>query len=118
MVRRKQRYILFRFYTENEDDHLKLDEAKIVRYLKPIFHELFGDFGVGSVFPTLKIITWIPQKNAGVIRIVREWCDNFVFMLNEIETIDQQNVKISVPHVSGTVDQAQRWIDENPSFLE
>ena len=119
MVRRKQRYILFRIEVEDSGgDDLDLNPGTIPKFLKPAFQELFGDFGVGSVFPTLKVITWIPEKNAGVFKIVREWCDNFVLMLEQIETFNHKNVKISVPHVSGTVDQAQKWISDNPSFLD
>ena len=118
MVRRKQRYILFKIRFLDEEKPPMLDKDKLLRLLAPPFREMFGEYGAGCVIPTLSIVLWMPEKNVGVFRIVRDWVDNYKLMLDEIQTIESRNVEIVVPHVSGTIDQAQKWIDENPTKLD
>jgi ribonuclease P/MRP protein subunit POP5 len=117
MVRRKQRYLIFKIRTE-DNSPLDITRSGIAKAMHTPFFEMFGDFGAGSVLPTLRTITWLPEKGVGVFQVVRQWADNFKAMLEEMNVINNVALRITVVHVSGTIDQAQRWIDENPTLFE
>lgn len=117
MVRRKHRYLVFKAETENREP-LEMTPSEIAKAFHTPFFEMFGDFGAGCVLPSLRLITWMPDKGIGVIKLVREWAENFKTFIDELDSLNDVPVKMSVVHISGTIDQAQSWIDDNPTIFE
>ena len=118
MVRIKKRFIIFQILTDESANKYSPAPEDIVSEIHQPFQEMYGIFGAGNVFAFLKIMFWIPEKRLGVFRVPRDWCSKFKLFLDSIETFHGINVRFQIHHVSGTIDQAQRWIDENNFVIQ
>lgn len=118
MVRVKHRYVIFKVIPDDANTADFGDGTSIPKSLFKPFVEMFGDFGAGNVLSSISLVVWQPDKMAGVLRVARDWATNYVAMMETLDQVAGAKAKIRVPHISGTIDQAQRWIDNNPDQLE
>ncbi|EAY19482.1 Rpp14 family protein [Trichomonas vaginalis G3] len=117
MVRVKHRYIIFKIIPEDLNAADFGDGYSIPKSLAKPFIDMFGDFGAGNVLTSVNLVVWQPEKFTGVLRVARDWATNYVKMLDTIKDIKGIKADIKVPHISGTIDQAQRWIANNQESL-
>lgn len=117
MVRVKRRYILFQIITDKSNRYDPTAEELISSLQQP-FTLMYGVFGCGHVWPVLKVMFWIPEKKMGIFRVPRDWSEKFINFLQSLSVINDVPLEIKVHHVSGTIDQAQRWFTENNYLIE
>jgi len=113
MVRIKHRYLVFQLSSSNSGEEYNPTKTNLINSLIGPFTEKYGDFGTASVFPSLRVVTWDQEKKIGVIKLMRSWAETFKEFLESHRNIGTYQIKFSVHHVSGTIDQAQHWIDTN-----
>ena len=118
MVRLKRRFIVFQIRTADPLNTYSPDSEDLKSALQQSFQSMYGIFGCGHVWSTLKIILWEQAKNFGVFRVPRDWSERFVLFLSTITSLNNVELHFVVHHVSGTIDQAQRWLDENSFVIE
>lgn len=113
MVRIKRRFLIFQV---SHPGNISPDSF-IPGWQSP-FKTMYGTFGMGHVWPTLKLLFWNPDKQIGIIRIPRSWNDKFKLFLESLTSLNSIPMTFSVFHSSGTIDQAQKWLDENNHLFE
>lgn len=118
MVRVKRRYILFQICTKDEGNLYNPTPEELISCLQQPFTAMYGIFGCGHVWPVLKVMCWISEKRMGVFRVPRDWSSQFIDFLDSLTTINGVSLTIKVHHVSGTIDQSQRWLSENGYVIE
>ena len=114
MVRIKHRYIIFQIKTLEDYNP---DKETLIKSLFQPFLNSYGDFGIGNVFSNLKLIVWDPINKIGIFRILRNWAKNFQNFLESQNTFGTNSLKYIIPHISGTIDQAQNWLNNNKNFF-
>ncbi|KAK8878183.1 RNA-binding protein pop5 [Tritrichomonas musculus] len=118
MVRIKWRYILFQTHATNDTNTYGPTAEQLISGLQQPFMNEYGVFGWGHVWPTLKALLWSPNEGIGLFRVPRDWCTQFVNFLQSLTSINNVPLTIKVHHISGTIDQCQRWLDENGFTFE
>ena len=112
MVRIKHRFVLFRVTIPNDSD-FKPEISDITKEIGKQLKLSYGDYGSGSIMPVLKTILWNQEHLLGVFRIPRDWSLRFQSFLPTITKIQDHPVSFHIPHISGTVDQLQRWLSRS-----
>lgn len=118
MVRVKRRYILFQIRTAGDGNLYNPTPEELISSLQQPFSSMYGLFGVGHVWPVLKIKFWVSEKRMGVFRVPRDWSSRFINFLESISSINGVSLDIKVHHVSGTIDKCEQWLSENGHIIE
>lgn len=113
MVRIKKKFLVFQIKLEDQQSNYSPEPGEITSALGGPFTDMFGDYGAGSVLPMFRTLFWIKEKRLGVFRIPHPWLERFLIFIGQQTFLNGINVKFVIHHVSSTIDQAQRWIDEN-----
>jgi RNase P/RNase MRP subunit POP5 len=112
MVRYKHRYLIVQIRVAPECSYTPAD-SDILTGMQVPFTNTFGLFGAGSALITLKILNWDRGKRLGMFRVARDWAVNLRDFLQSLESLDSIPLQFVVHHTAGTIDQAQRWMEEN-----
>lgn len=113
MVRIKHRYILFKITPSSKNPLYRPSSEDILSEITQQLKKAYGDYGCGSIMPVLKIIFYDEERSLCVLRIPRDWSLRFQTFLVEINHFYEYQLNIKIHHISGTVDQLQRWLSDS-----
>ncbi|KAK3202780.1 hypothetical protein GRF29_154g717099 [Pseudopithomyces chartarum] len=90
-----------------------LHTGQLIRLIRDGIENLFGDYGMGMVNRTLKVIYWSPPTSTAIIRCPREHYQMVWAALTFVTKLPHPNhtpVVIKVVRVSGTIRKAEEEV--------
>lgn len=118
MVRIKKRFIIFQIQKKDEESKFNPEISEVNNVVQQCFQKQYGIFGLGCILSQMKIIFWNQEKLFGVYRVPRDWSRKFNETLLTIDDICNVEVKFEIFHVSGTIDKAQKWMEDNNFVIQ
>lgn len=116
-MRIKHRYLILQIVPEDRDSAYAPSEDDIREAMREPFTEMFGLFGAGSVLTVMKFCIWQSDRRLGVLRVPRDWAQNVRHFFESLDRISTVRLSVVVHHIAGTIDQAQRWMEDNESVF-
>lgn len=117
MVRIKHRYLIIQIVPEDRDSTYAPSESDVISSIREPFTEMYGVFGAGSVLTVMRLSNWLPDRRLGILKVPREWATNVINFFQAMDRIATIKLSVRVHHNAGTIDQAQRWMENNEAVF-
>jgi RNase P/RNase MRP subunit POP5 len=102
MVKFKSRYFLIENLFE-EDKIRTIEPQKMLKILRTEVEQYFGDIGVGKLNKNLQVKYVNNMTNLMIIRVGKEYCKLVTTVLNLINQIEGDKIRLHILAISGTI---------------
>lgn len=102
MVKFKSRYFLIESLFE-EDKIRTIEPQKMLKILRTEVEQFFGDIGAGKLNKNLQVKYVNNMTNLMIIRVGKEYCKLISTVLNLINQIEGDKLRLHIIAISGTI---------------